>query len=95
MSTSDAVRTDADVRPFSTRFKIWLWRNQIVWIVAAAVILVTVLAALQWMGRIPLYRVVLILTVGLVSLAGHHGGSLTHGRDYLTRHAPGPLGALL
>jgi parvulin-like peptidyl-prolyl isomerase len=40
MSPSDEVRTDAD---FSTRFKIWLWRNQIAWIVAAAVILVAVL----------------------------------------------------
>ena len=65
------------------------------WTGVASAILVTVLAALHWMGRILLYRVVLILTVGLVSLPGHHGGSLTHGRDYLTRHAPGPLRALL
>lgn len=40
MSPSDEVRTDAD---FSTRFKIWLWRNQIAWIIAAAVILVAFL----------------------------------------------------
>jgi len=36
----ETVRKDADVRPFSTRLKIWLWRNQIAWIIAAAVILV-------------------------------------------------------
>jgi parvulin-like peptidyl-prolyl isomerase len=40
MSPSDELRKDAD---FSTRFKIWLWRNQIAWIIAAAVILVAFL----------------------------------------------------
>lgn len=43
MSTSETIRTDADVRPFTTRLKVWLWRNQIAWIIAAAVILVACL----------------------------------------------------
>ena len=40
MSTQERTRTDAD---FSTRIKVWLWRNQIAWIIAAAVILVACL----------------------------------------------------
>lgn len=47
MSPSDELRTDAD---FSTRFKIWLWRNQIAWILAATVILVAVLKFRQVEG---------------------------------------------
>jgi uncharacterized membrane protein/mono/diheme cytochrome c family protein len=34
------------------------------------------------------YRVALGLTLVLVMLTGHIGGSLTHGRDYLTRYWP-------
>jgi parvulin-like peptidyl-prolyl isomerase len=47
MSPSDELRTDAD---FSTRFKIWLWRNQIAWIIAAAVIIVAFLKFRQIEG---------------------------------------------
>ena len=43
MSTSDASRMDAENQSFSSRFKIWLWRNQIAWIVVAAVLLVAFL----------------------------------------------------
>ncbi|MEM7395656.1 MAG: DUF2231 domain-containing protein, partial [Verrucomicrobiota bacterium] len=32
------------------------------------------------------YRVLLLFTVGLLGLAGHHGGSLTHGTDYLFKY---------
>jgi parvulin-like peptidyl-prolyl isomerase len=39
MST-ERMRTDAD---FSARLKVWLWRNQIAWIIAAAVVLVVCL----------------------------------------------------
>lgn len=65
------------------------------WTGVAAALLMTVLVPLQRGGWTGLYRAVLVLTVGVVSLAGHHGGSLTHGRDYLTRHAPEPLRSLL
>ncbi len=41
------------------------------------------------------YRVSLFVTVALVTVAGHLGGSLTHGSDYLTRYAPWPLKELL
>ena len=41
------------------------------------------------------YRWCLIPTVALLVLAGHFGGSLTHGSDYFVRYAPAPLRALL
>ena len=37
---------------------------------------------------IPLYRGLLFFTVASVSLAGHFGGSLTHGQDYLLSTTP-------
>lgn len=37
------------------------------------------------------YRVVLWCGVGLLAVSSHFGGSLTHGRDYLTRYAPETL----
>lgn len=37
------------------------------------------------------YRLSLLLTVAVLIVASHLGGSITHGRDFLTRHAPGPF----
>lgn len=65
-------------------------------------IAVTVLAALAFLFRVlargrhqlvfrRLYGVLLVSTVGLLGAAGHLGGSLTHGEDYLTRYLPDPL----
>ncbi len=34
------------------------------------------------------YRFTLILVAGILSIAGHYGGNLTHGSDFLTEHAP-------
>ncbi len=45
--------------------------------------------------RVTAYRAVLFFTVGLLMAAGHLGGSLTHGSDYLTRYAPSPFKKLL
>ncbi len=41
------------------------------------------------------YRGVLGLTVGLLSLGAHYGGSITRGEAYLTKYAPGPIKRLL
>lgn len=41
------------------------------------------------------YRLILVGTFVLMSIASHNGGSLTHGSDYLTRYAPAPLRAWL
>ena len=41
------------------------------------------------------YRASLFVTFALLMAAGHLGGSLTHGSDYLTRYAPWPLKQLL
>lgn len=48
--------------------------------------------------RIPfgslLYLPVLGVSLVLLSAAGHHGGSLTHGSDYLTQYTPEPFRSL-
>lgn len=42
-----------------------------------------------------LYKGFLFVNVVLLSLAGHYGGSLTHGSNYLTRHMPSGLKSVL
>ena len=42
-----------------------------------------------------LYGVLLVGTVGVLGVAGHLGGSLTHGGDYLTRYLPDPARKLV
>jgi uncharacterized membrane protein len=54
-----------------------------------------VTAILFQRGKIPVYRVSLFFTIVLLMVAGHLGGSLTHGSDYLTRYAPWPLKQIL
>lgn len=54
----------------------------------------------DWLGdRIPfgsaLYVPALGLSLVLLGAAGHHGGSLTHGSDYLTQHTPEPFRTLV
>ncbi|WP_080238212.1 c-type cytochrome domain-containing protein [Spirosoma rigui] len=48
--------------------------------------------------RIPLGSAFYVPALGvsllLVAVAGHHGGALTHGSDYLTQYAPEPLRTL-
>lgn len=48
-------------------------------------------AILFWWGKLRAYRATLFATVAVMIVAGHLGGSLTHGSDYLVRYAPGPL----
>lgn len=49
--------------------------------------------------RIPfsqlLYAPALVVAVCLLLAAGHLGGNLTHGSDYLTQYAPGPIRSLV
>ncbi|MBJ6369137.1 DUF2231 domain-containing protein [Snuella sedimenti] len=40
------------------------------------------------------YPVLVIILVALLFVAGHNGGNLTHGSDYLLEHAPNPIRAL-
>ncbi|MEC3906653.1 c-type cytochrome domain-containing protein [Tamlana sp. 2201CG12-4] len=40
------------------------------------------------------YPVLVTLVVALLFVAGHNGGSLTHGSDYLFEHAPNPIRTL-
>jgi uncharacterized membrane protein len=48
-------------------------------------------AILFWRKQFNSYRAVLFITAALLMATGHLGGSLTHGSDFLTRYAPGPL----
>ncbi len=62
------------------------------WIGVTAAIAIIGLLVIQGAGWQRIYRAGLGFTLVLVSLAGHWGGSLTHGRDYLTEFAPSWLG---
>ena len=42
----------------------------------------------------PLYGVSLLACLGFLLAAGHHGGALTHGADYLSQYTPAPLRSL-
>lgn len=53
------------------------------------------LLAFHMVGLMKPYRILMPLTVALVAVTGHFGGSLTHGADYLGEFAPGPLRGLL
>ncbi len=46
-------------------------------------------------GKTRAYSASLFVTVSLLLVAGHLGGSLTHGSDYLTRYAPESVKKLL
>lgn len=68
------------------------WHKWLGITVAAGCILT---AALFRLHKSVAYRVSLFATAGLLMAAGHLGGSLTHGSDFLTRYAPWPLKELL
>lgn len=46
-------------------------------------------------GRLAAYRVLLVASMGLLIGAGHYGGNLTHGSDFLTANPPALLAGLL
>lgn len=47
-----------------------------------------VLGVLRTRPSLLTYRIVLVVTVGLLAVTSHQGGSITHGSDYLTKYAP-------
>jgi uncharacterized membrane protein/mono/diheme cytochrome c family protein len=65
------------------------------WLGVATVVLCMVTAVLHRFSVRGVYRLSLLATVVALTVASHLGGTLTHGKDFLTRHAPGPLGPLL
>jgi uncharacterized membrane protein len=65
------------------------------WLGTATAVGSVVAAILFWRGKILTYRVSLFATAGVLMAAGHLGGSLTHGSDYLTQYAPAPVKKLL
>lgn len=61
------------------------------WLGFATVGACALAAVLYWLDRQRLYQACLVLACAALVAASHFGGSLTHGSDYLTRYAPGPL----
>jgi uncharacterized membrane protein len=55
----------------------------------------TVAWVLNWRGWFRSYYIALTATLAVLVVASHLGASITHGRDFLTQFAPGPLRALL
>lgn len=51
--------------------------------------------ALRLQGQVILYLGSLGLSVAVLSLAGHYGGALVHGPEYLAKYAPEPLKPLM
>src|SRR5664279_4402413 len=49
----------------------------------------TVTFLLSRLGRLRAYRLSLLATLAVLVVASHLGASITHGRDFLTRYAPG------
>ena len=68
------------------------WHKWIGFAVAATCTLTWLLSLL---GRPQAYRISLLATLGVLVVASHLGASITHGRDFLTEFAPGPLRSLL
>jgi uncharacterized membrane protein/mono/diheme cytochrome c family protein len=66
---------------------------------ATALLCAWLLALRYWTNAKPkllwAYRALVFVNVILLSLAGHYGGSLTHGSDYLTKYMPVELKNLL
>ena len=67
---------------------------------------VAVISTIAWLfksewttDKIPfadfLYKPLLLVGVILLMVAGHHGGSLTHGEDYISQETPEPFRAML
>jgi uncharacterized membrane protein len=61
------------------------------WSGVATTVLLSAAALLHQVNLLRAYRATLILTLLALLLAGHYGGSLTHGAGYLLEHAPVPL----
>jgi uncharacterized membrane protein len=61
------------------------------WTGIATAAMCVLAAALYRLDVKKAYRFCLWLSAALLLVAGHFGGSLTHGGDYLFQYAPGPL----
>ena len=65
------------------------------WTAVAMTAICMVAALLHRLELYTPYRWTLSLGLVMLLIASHFGGSLTHGRDYLVEHAPGPIRNLL
>lgn len=71
-----------------------LWGG-LIFAVAAVVTFILKAWTVALSGNPAFYRLLLFGSVSLMGFASHDGASLTHGEDYLTKYAPGPVRTLL
>ena len=71
-----------------------LWGG-LIFAVAAVVTLIFKAWTMALNGNAAFYRLLLFCSVGVMGFASHDGASITHGEDYLTEYAPGPIRNLL
>lgn len=64
------------------------WHRALGFVLAGACLISLLLRQRDWLRA---YQVSLIAALVLLAVTGHLGGTLTHGRGFLTRHAPAPL----
>jgi uncharacterized membrane protein/mono/diheme cytochrome c family protein len=62
------------------------------WLGTALGVTTLLLLAVHWRGSIRLYRIALAVTLALLVVASHLGGSLTHGSDFLSWPGSSPAG---
>jgi hypothetical protein len=65
------------------------------WTGFAVAAICSVAWVLSWLGWPRASFLCVLATLAVLAVASHLGASLTHGRDYLGRYAPGPLRSLL
>lgn len=68
------------------------WHQAAGFSVAGVALVTFVLCQMEWRRA---YRVCLAVALVLLVVTSHLGGSITHGRDFLTRYAPGTLRVFL
>jgi hypothetical protein len=65
------------------------------WLGVATAALSIVTAILHRLAAGSAYRLSLLVTVAVLMVSSHYGGSITHGKDFLTRYAPASVRPLL
>ncbi|MGC8559230.1 MAG: c-type cytochrome domain-containing protein [Phycisphaerae bacterium] len=81
------LATGGDYNP-----QLLFWHRWLGVSVAGLCVIMLVETRLKWLKS---YFLTLAVTLAVVAVTGHLGGSMTYGSDYLTQYAPGPIKQLL
>lgn len=73
-----------------------LWTGTATGVLALWMLVLKMRCGWQEKGRFsPAYHGIVFLTTAMLATAGHYGGAITHGSDYLTAHMPDKLRMIL